>query len=65
MSHDEFMQLMHSMDPARWLVSRLLCKNPSARSTMKEALASSWIIKDLSMLEKRYRINVLATPDAR
>ena len=52
------------MDSARWLISRLLCKNSSARCTMKEALASSWIIKQLSMLEKRYQINILATADA-
>lgn len=31
---------------------------------MEEALASSWIIKDLPMLEKRYQINVLAATDA-
>jgi hypothetical protein len=31
---------------------------------MEEALGSSWTIKDLPMLKKRYQINVLASADA-
>lgn len=43
------------------LLKRLLAQSPSQRSTARQALGSTWIQKDLEMLEKRYKEHVIGS----